>query len=596
MSCSAALGARSGAGMATSTIPAARERSRSRLGRLSVAAARPQALIIGGVIAFVAYLALVPLYYLIHETLTGAGGFSLDVFARAYGGNSQSGRMIKNSLVFAGGSTILSLAVGTVLAYVQVRTDAPLKGLFFAASLVPLIIPAILYSVAWIFLADAKIGMLNTLVAQPVTAHHPFSIYSMSGMIWVQGLHNAPVAFLLMVAAFRLMDPSLEESAQMCGGSRLAVLRRVTLPLLRPAIVASVLLLFVHSLEGFEVPAVLGLQSGIYVFTSRIYYQLNSFPIDYGVAGAYSMGLLIIAIVGILLSRWLSKETRQYQTVTGKAFRPRPVSLGRARPFVGAATVVYFGVTVLLPVLTLFYGSLLTYYRPPSREALGSFSFDTYASIIHDSTAVTALKNTILLGLGAATVVMLATAVSSWFVVRTHAPGRGALDALLFIPLVIPGIVLGLAVSFVYLRTPFPIYGTLWIILIAYVTRYLPYGMRYSGAAMAQTSSELEESAYVSGASWWQTFRRILMPLASSGIVAGWIYVLIVSFRELSSTILLYSPGKETLAVLIFERFENGDLTEVAALGILMVVFLVILVLAAYRLGGRVGVKNDVIA
>ena len=580
--------------MAASTIPGTSGPGNTIFGRLRTSVARPQTLLVGAVIVLVAYLALVPLYYLLQETFRGPGGFSLDAFPRAYGGNSQSGEMIKNSLVFAFGSTVLSLVIGTVLAYVQVRTDAPFKGLFFAASLVPLIIPAILYGIAWVFLADAKIGMLNTLIIEPLTGHNFFNIYSMWGMIWVQGLHNAPVAFLLKVAAFHLMDPSLEESAQMCGASRGAVMKRVTLPLLRPAIIASVLLLFVHSLEGFEVPAILGLQSGIYVFTSRIYYQLNSFPIDYGAAGAYAIGLLAIAVIGVLLSTWLSKSSRNYQTVTGKAFRPRPMSLGKARPFVGAATIIYFGVTVLLPVVTLFYGSLLNYYRPPSKEAFSSLSFDTYSGIIHNPIALTALKNTVLLGLGAATLVMFLTAVSSWFVVRSKARGRGALDVLSFTPLVIPGIVLGLAVSFVYLRTPLPIYGTLWILLIAYVTRYLPYGMRYAGAAMAQTSSELEESAYVSGASWWQTFRRILVPLASSGIVAGWIYVLIVSFRELSATILLYSPGKETLAVLIFEQFENGDLTIVAALGVLMVSFLVLLVLVAYRLGGRVGVKNDV--
>ena len=580
--------------MATSTIPGTSGPDRTIFGRLTTRLARPQTLLVGAVIVLVAYLALVPLYYLLQETFRGPGGFSLDAFPRAYGGNSQSGQMIKNSLVFAFGSTVLSLVIGTVLAYVQVRTDAPFKGLFFTASLVPLIIPAILYGIAWVFLADAKIGLLNTLITEPLTGHSFFNIYSMWGMIWVQGLHNAPVAFLLMVAAFHLMDPSLEESAQMCGASRRTVMKRVTLPLLRPAIIASVLLLFVHSLEGFEVPAILGLQSGIYVFTSRIYYQLNSFPIDYGVAGAYAIGLLAIAVVGVLLSTWLSRSSRNYQTVTGKAFRPRPMSLGKARPYVGAATIVYFGVTVLLPVVTLFYGSLLNYYRPPSKEAFSSLSLDTYSGIIHNPIALTALKNTVLLGLGAATLVMFLTAISSWFVVRSKARGRGALDVLSFTPLVIPGIVLGVAVSFVYLRTPLPIYGTLWILLIAYVTRYLPYGMRYAGAAMAQTSSELEESAYVSGASWWQTFRRILVPLASSGIVAGWIYVLIVSFRELSATILLYSPGKETLAVLIFQQFENGDLTIVAALGVLMVSFLVLMVLVAYRLGGRVGVKNDV--
>ena len=188
---------------------------------------------------------------------------------------------------------------------------------------------------------------------------------------------------------------------------------------------------------------------------------------------------------------------------------------------------------------------------------------------------------------------MVLTAVVSWVVLRTRARGRRLLDLLAFTPIVIPGLVLGLALSFVYLRVPLPIYGTLLILLIAYCTRYLPYGMRYSSAAMAQMSPELEESAAVSGASWFQTFRRILLPLMSSGILAGWVYILVVSFRELSSTILLYSPGKEVLSVLIWEQFENGQFTTLAALGVCMVLILMLLVSIAYRFGARFGLQSD---
>ncbi|WP_234010685.1 ABC transporter permease [Streptomyces sp. SPB074] len=188
---------------------------------------------------------------------------------------------------------------------------------------------------------------------------------------------------------------------------------------------------------------------------------------------------------------------------------------------------------------------------------------------------------------------MLLTTVVSWVVHRTKAPGRGLLDLLAFTPIVIPGLVLGLALAFVYLRVPLPVYGTLLILLLSYCTRYLPYGMRYSSSAMAQMAPELEESAQVSGASWFQTFRRVLLPLMSNGATAGWIYILVVSFRELSSTILLYSPGKEVLAVLIWEQFGNGQFTTLAALGVCMILILVVLVTAAYRFGARFGLQND---
>lgn len=582
--------------MSTTTSPAppvadrpAAPRAAGRLRRLLT----PQLLIVVAAIVVVGYLAVVPLGYLLHDTLTGSSGLSFGAFARAYGGDSQSGQMMVNSLEFACGSALFALVVGTALAYVQVRTDVPFKGLLFAASMVPLIVPGILYAAAWIFLGDPNIGLVNTLLFKPLFGSGPVNVFSVPGMVWVQGLHLAPVCFLLMVAAFRAMDPSLEESAAMSGAGRLTVLRRVTVPLLRPALISAALLMFVQSLESFEVPGLLGLQNGIYVFTSRIYFTLRSYPIDYGAAGAYAIGLLAIAVVGVLLAGRLQRNARGFQTVTGKAFRPQPIRLGRARPWIGAGVVLFFLVTVVLPVGVLVYASLLKFYAAPSAATLRSMSFANYSAVLHLPLALTALKNSFVLGIGAATVVMLLSAVVSWVVVRTKLPGRRALDVLAFTPIVIPGLVLGLALAFVYLRIPLPIYGTLLILLISYCTRYLPYGMRYSSAAMTQLSRELEESAMVFGASWTQMFRRVLMPLASSGIVAGWVYILVVSFRELSSTILLYSPGTEVLSVLIWEQFENGQFTTLAALGVLMVAILVALVFVAYRLGARVGLQSD---
>jgi iron(III) transport system permease protein len=580
----------------TTTIPPAPVRAQpartattSRLRRVLT----PQVLIVGGAMVIVGYLAVVPLAYLLHDTFVGSAGLTFDAFARAYGGNSQSGQMLLNSLAFALGAAALALVTGTVLAYVQVRTDVPFKGLLFAASLVPLIVPGILYSASWIFLGDPTIGLINTLLFQPLFGTNPVNVFSIWGMIWVQGLHLAPVAFLLMVAAFRAMDPSLEESAAMSGAPRLTVLRRITVPLLRPALISSALLMFVQSLESFEVPGLLGLQNGIYVFTSRIYFVLRAYPIDYGAAGAYAVGLLAIAAAGVLLAGWLQRNARGYQTVTGKAFRPQPIRLGRGRPWVGVGVIVYFLITVVLPVGVLVYASLLKFYTGPSLEAIRTMTLDNYRAVVDMPLASTALQNSLILGIGSATAVMVLAAIVSWVVVRTRLPGRRVLDLLAFTPIVIPGLVLGLALSFVYLRIPLPIYGTLFILLISYCTRYLPYGMRYASTAMTQMSKELEESAMVFGASWAQTFRRILVPLASSGILAGWVYILVVSFRELSSTILLYSPGTEVLSVLIWEQFENGQFTTLAALGVCMVAILVALVFIAYRLGARVGLQSD---
>jgi iron(III) transport system permease protein len=550
----------------------------------------PRTLIVGVVVLLVGYLAAVPLLFMLIGTFSGPEGFTLSAFGRAYGGNRQAGTMMLNSVVFAVGSAGLALLLGTVLAYVHVRTDAPLKGLFFAASMVPLIVPGVLYATTWIFLADPEIGLLNTLFFEPLFGSGLLDVYSLPGMIWVEGTHLAPLAFLLMVGSFQALDPSLEESAAMSGARTLTVLRRVTLPLVRPGLVAAALLMFVRSLESFEVPTLLGLRNGTYVFTSRIYYELRSYPIDYGAAGAYALSLLVIAAVGVWFSNWLNRNSRNYQTISGKAFRPRPIPLGRARPWVGGLTIAYFVVAIVLPVLVLVYASLLKYYRGPSMEALRTMSFDNYRAAFDSPIALTALWNSLLLAVGTATVVVFVTAIASWVVVRTKARGRRLIDVLAFTPLVIPGLVLGLALLFVYLRTPLPIYGTLLILLISFSTKNLPYGMQYAGAAMRQISVDLEESAAVSGASWWMTFRRIVLPLASGGIVAGWIYIVIVSFRELSSAILLYTPGNEVISILVWQQFENGSFTVLAAIGVVMIAILTVLVLIAQRLGAKVGI------
>ena len=553
----------------------------------------PKILILGIVGIVVAYLAVVPLWFLIQGTFydSTTNLFTLDGFKRAYT-DAQAMEMLGNSIWFATGSAVLSLVVGTTLAFLNVRTDVPFKGLFFAASIIPLVIPGILYTVSWIFLASPDIGLVN-FALEPVFGPGAVNIYSVWGMIWVEGLHLSPITFLFMVAAFRAQDPSLEESALMSGASRVTVLRKITVPLLRPAIAASTLIMTIRALESFEVPALLGLQEGIYVFTSKIYFMLRSYPQDLNGAGALALGLLAIAAFGMFLEHVLSRGAKAYQTVTGKGFRPRPIELGKWRSVAGVAIVGYFFLTVLLPLFMLVYTSLLPYYQKPSGDAFASMGFGNYVDLWEMSKATTALKNSLLLGISSATLVMVLMAIAGWIVVRSNIPGRKLLDLLSFAPLVIPGLVLGLALQFVYLRSPIPIYGTIWILLIAYCTRYMPYGMRYAVTSMQQISSELEESAAVSGATWWQVFRRVLLPLLMPGLLAGWIYIFVVSFRELSSSILLYSSGNEILSILIWEQFENGKFTTLAALGVVMVAVLMVLVSIAYKLGAKVGLQQD---
>jgi iron(III) transport system permease protein len=551
---------------------------------------QPQTLIILVVVVGIGYLALVPLVYLLWGTFFDSGGFTLHFFQDAYA-RTGLGEVVTNSLIFALGSMVLSVSLGTMLAYLQCRTDVPFKKLIFAASLVPLIIPGILHTIAWILLFSPRTGLFNAWL-RPLFGPEAFDIFSMNGMILVEGLHLSPLVFLLMFAAFRSMDPSLEESALMSGARMRTVFRRITLPLVLPALSAAVLVMMVRVLEAFEVPAILGIQAREWVFVSRIWRSLQTFPPRYGEAGALALSLLLITTVGVFLQSRLSKRGKAFQTVTGKGFRPRPLPLGRWRWPAAGLVLTYFFIAVVMPVLILLYSSTQKFYSVPSVESLSNMTLDNYVATFTRPQSITAFRNSLVLGIGSATAVMFFMAIASWLVVRTKLRGRWLVDNLSFTPLVIPGLVMGVALLFVYLRFPIPIYGTLWILFIAYMTRYMPYGMRYSSTSMYQISGELEESAQTSGASWWQTFRRVNLPLLMPGLIAGWIYIVLVSFRELSSSILLYSPGNEVLSILIWERWENGQFTQLAALGIVMVVTLVLLVVVASRLGARIGVKE----
>ena len=551
---------------------------------------RPQTLIILLVVLVIGYLAVVPLGYLVWATFFDETGFTLDFFRQAYS-SVGLGTMVGNSLWFAAGTTVLSVTIGTSLAYLNVRTNVPFKGLIFVVSVVPLIIPGILHTIAWVFLLSPRIGVFNVAL-EPIAGPGFFNIYSIPGMVWVEGLHLSPLVFLLMVAAFKSMDPSLEESAIMSGARLRTVFRRITLPLVKPALFASILIMAVRTLEAFEVPAILGIPEGIYVFTSRIWRVLQGFPPGFGEAGAYAMSLLALTSVGVFLNNRLSKRSRSFQTVTGKGFRPHPMDLGKWRWPATGLVLIYFVVGVLAPVLTLIYTSTQPFYSSPSAETLSNMSLDNYRYTLTNPGSLTALKNSFMLGIGSATAVMFFMAIAAWLVVRTKIRGRWLVDNLAFLPLVVPGLVMGVALLFVYLRHPLPIYGSIWILAIAYVTRYMPYGMRYSSSSMYQISGELEESAQTSGASWWQTFRRINLPLLMPGLVAGWIYIVTVSVRELSSSILLYSPGNEVLSIRIFEQYQNGQFTELASLGVVMVAALVVLVVIARKLGASIGVRE----
>ncbi len=549
-------------------------------------------------IALVAWLALVPLAFMLWqsvlspETAASPAHFTLNNFRAAYA-SADTVQLFSNSLQFAFGSAALAFTFGTLLAWINERTDTPLKSLFFALALVPLIIPGILFTVSWIFLGSPKIGLINLVLQRAFDSNAVFiNIYSIPGMIWVDGLHYSPMAFLLMTSAFRAMDPSLEELALMSGATLRQIMQRITIQLAVPATAAALLILFVRALELFEVPALLGLPVGIEVYTSAIYDAIHAYPSDVGLASAYGLTLLVITSFCVFLNLRIVKRAGRYTTVTGKGFRPRVMSIGRWRYLTTGAFILYAALVVVLPFLVLLWSSLQRFYSVPTLAALKNLTLQPYQSVLAYPAMGTAIWNSVLLSLASATLIMLTTSMLCWVVVRTKLPGRWLIDNLASLPLVFPGLVLGLSIMVCYLALPIGVYGTIWIMLIAYVTRFLPYGMRYNTASLLQVHKELEELAAMSGASLGTTFGRIVLPLLKPGLIAGWIYIVIVSIRELASSILLYSPGTEVVSVMIWELWQNGQYVELSALGVMMIVALFCFVLVAQLIGRRFGVAE----
>ena len=552
---------------------------------------RPETLLFAAVFFVVLYLAVVPLGFLLWNTFVIDGSLTLSNVREAFGGTIGIGQLAWNTSRYAIGSTIVSLSLATVLAYLAVRTDVPFRRLIFISTLVPLIVPGILHTISWIFLASERSGWLNNFIGLWFD-WSPFNIRSMAGMIWIEATNQLPLLFLFMYAAFRSMDPALEESALSHGASMPRVLRSVTLPVLKPSLLSAAFISIVLALESFEGPALVGMPAGILVFTSRIFMLLRQFPPEYGQAGAFSTVLVVLMAFGVFAYSRLGRSTAG-ETITGKGFRPRRYELGPWRIPVGIAVLVYLILTTALPLAVLILMSFQKFYAPPTAETLGNLTVENYAYTFNNPDVLGAFFNSLVLSTGAATVVMLLMVVAAWLVVRSRIRGAWSLDAISFLPIAIPGIVMGVALLVAYLYIPIPVYGTLWILLIAYCTRYMPYGMRYGTASMHQIGGELEEAAKTSGASTLQTLGRVVLPLVMPGFIAGWIFIVMSAIRELSSSILLYAPETRVLGVVIWDLWETGLVTELAAAGVVMMFLLALVALLAKLLGDRFGVQGD---
>jgi iron(III) transport system permease protein len=537
-----------------------------------------------GCVVVALWLVFVPLSALIYNAFTedtgfGPGAFSLENFVEAYS-SWHILRLFSNSLIFAIGTAVTTLAMGALVAWTVERTDAPAGALFHTLSLLSFAVPGLLMAMAWIFVFSPNIGWGNAVLKSLLgLAEAPVNIYSMAGMVWALSSHYFPLAYLALGPALRVLDVRMEEAALMAGGNYAHVFTRVTLPLLRPAILSALLLLFVMGMASYEVPRLIGRPARIDVFTTDVQGAIIASPPAFGVASALGLTLLAICVLAVYFYRRATRNAESFATITGKGYKPTRVKLGRWRWPVALGVGAMFVIALGLPLLTLVWQSFYRNLAQPFVFTSAPATLDNYDFILRYPIFLSAVKTSVLLAAMAATIVAGLTFVMAWIAQRALPRYGFVLDALAFAPIAIPGVIVGAGILVAYLMLPIPVYNTIWILLIAYVTLYLPYGMRFASSGITQIHRELEEVAAMSGAGLGQIFGRIMLPLLAPVLLAGWIYVFVLAVRELGASIFLVGPGTHVLGTISLTMWEEGSsYGAVAALGVLQIIPLIVIV------------------
>ena len=495
--------------------------------------------------------------------------------------------LLLNTLLFTLGSLAIGLPLAIIFAWLLERTAVPGRTWIASLILVPMTIPSLLSAIAWIQLLDPRIGLVNVALRGVLGLSAdmgPLDIYSLGGMCFVQGLRLVPSAYLMIAASFRAMDPSLEEQSAMAGRSVAQTTLRVTLPIVRPALLAALIYYVIVVIESFDIPGLLGFTARIRVLSTAIYWATHSevgLP-DYGLASALGTIVLVLALFLMWIYHRLTAHQERFATITGKGYRPRQINLGKWRLPALLFCLIYVFVAVLLPFVMLLWTSVQPFYAPPSMDSFARATFDGYLNIWRDSSVVRAVWNTTILALVTAVATIALSVLVSWFVVRRRRESgalAGYLATVSFLPQGVPSIVIGLALIFVYVRFPIPIYGTLWIIALAMTTRYLAFSSRTTTSALIQVHGELEEASQMAGAAWFRTLRRITVPLLAPAMINVFFWVAVHAMQELSMALMLYNPNTVVVSTMIWSMWQNGRTADAAVLGVMLTLLSALLLL-----------------
>ncbi len=497
--------------------------------------------------------------------------------------DSDNRRAILNTVISSGLAMIMATVMGCGLAWITSRTNTPGRRLFDNLFVIPFYLSPFIGAIAWTMLANPRIGFINKLFMNSFGfAHAPFNIYTLGGLTFVMALYNSPIVFLFVAGALRSMNPALEEASRIHGVGAFGTMFKVTLPIVAPAITSSALLVFLSSAGDFGIPAVIGIPMNFNVITTRIWVELGYYPPKHTEAAAFSVVLWIVsAILVFAQHRILARKS--FATVTGRGFRPSRIELGWTRYIALAICILYFALSIVLPYGALAYASIhpyLSFAFDPKSWTLSNY----WKVLFDDSVSVRAIWNTFILAIGGATITIFLSLVVSYIVIRSRVPGRSLVHFLALLPICVPGVVFGVALLWGYIFLPIPIYGTMWMLLIAYISHYITYGVRATSSGFAQISVELEECSRIHGANWLLTMRRVVVPLLRQAMVVGWILLFAEFVRALSLSVLLYTNSSVVLPVVTFELFETGAYPQLAALSIVQTVLVFAAIYAAKKI------------
>ncbi|ETF04671.1 hypothetical protein W822_02020 [Advenella kashmirensis W13003] len=502
-------------------------------------------------------------------------------------------RVTWNTLVVCTGGTIIAVVVGLFFSWVTARTNTPFARAIEATSIMPLLIPPLVAGVAWSILGSPQTGLLNVLLSGlglPIKVN----FYTPLGIIVIFGIYYAPYVYMFTASAMKNMDPSLEEAAAISGVSTWKTIFQITLPLIMPAIIAGSMLSFVVMLGIYGIPATLGTPERYTVLTTYIYELLSSAPADFNRAAATSLILIFVTALAVIAQQRVLKG-KSFVTVSGKAFKPRRIDLGRWRYVTLAVSIIYLFIAVVLPMGALIIGSLRKFLYLPSAASLfdwSAYSFDHFHRLFSNSLTTLSLVNTLKIGVITAIIGGILSFMLAYTIYRTKLPFRRLIDIISTLPIAIPGLVIGVAYIWAWISLPGGIYGSIWILALAFVARFIPDTVKSLSTSLLQIHTELEEASLICGRGRLYTIRKIILPLIAPGLVSSMSLLFILAIRELGSSLFLYSSKSLPMSVLLVNLYEGGNFGVTAAFSVVQTAILVVVVLFTTWLGRMMSIAK----